>query len=464
MYLNISRDSKESLTTQFFKQIKTKILKGELSGGYKLPSTRDLAGKYGVSRNIIIDVYEQLNAEGYINSITGDGSYINDNLVFDQGDLPELPLLNKGGFLPFDRSVIDFKSGLPDLLNFPMSRWLNITKEVYQNYTINDLAYGEPAGDYELREAISEYVKIHRGVKCQPEQIVITGGTTQAIGLICSILLKDKREVILEDPLTKDIYEIVTNNNGNAIPLPSDNEGIQICKINKDCKPCFIYTAPSHSFPLGITMSIKRRIELIEYAKGKDSYIIEDDYDSEFRYDVSPTPSLQGLYPSKVIYIGTFSKTLFPGLRIGYLILPPNLINNLRRAKWLHDLHNSTLEQRVLAKFVSDGHYVRHINRMKKIYKSKREFIVKELNRLFKDSIELIGNKVGMHIAIKFIGTEFSRSLIDELYNSGVKIYPVEEHSLIKGSYSDTILLGYGSLTREQITNGLEILKSIIIS
>lgn len=463
MHLVIDKKIKESLTLQIFNQIKKMILDGTLPGGFKLLSTRDISHDYGVSRNVVIEAYEQLLVEGYIESFTGDGSYVKKGLIFKNIDSPKIPRLIHGGILPQDRSVIDFKTGLPCLDLFPMNKWLKITKEVYQNITPRDLEYGTPSGTIDLREAIANYVRIYRGVNCSPNQILITGGTTQAIGIISKLLIsKEKQNVILEDPITKDISKIVKSYNGHVIPIPVDSNGIITDELNDGMNPNFIYTAPSHNYPLGMTMSIERRIKLLNYSRKNSCYIVEDDYDSEFRYDVMPTPSLQGLDPNKVIYIGTFSKTLFPALRIGYLILPPQLINGCRRQKWLHDLHNSTLDQLVLAQFINDGHYAKLITKLKKVYKAKRNHLTKTLKEVFKENIEIIGNKVGMHVAVKFNNITFTDKLISKLFKNGVKIYSVEEHTITKGVYNDTIILGYGNLTKEDISKGIVLIKQII--
>lgn len=441
------------------------ILNGTLPGGFKLTSTRELSQSYGVSRNVVLEAYEQLLAEGYIESFRGDGSYVKRNLLFKSQDMPKVANLIDGGFLPQDRNVIDFKTGLPCLDLFPINKWLKITKEVYKNITPKDLGYGAPSGTFELRDAISRYTRIYRGVNCSPDQILITGGTTQAIGIISKLLIsKEKPNVILEDPITKDINEIIISYNGNVIPIPIDSNGLITDKLNSNMKPNFIYTAPSHNYPLGMTMSIERRIKLIDFSRVNSCYIVEDDYDSEFRYDVMPTPSLQGLDPNKVIYIGTFSKTLFPSLRIGYLILPPQLINGCRQQKWLHDLHNSTLDQLVLAKFINDNHYTQLIAKLKKIYKSKRKHLTKVLEKEFGENIKIVGNKVGMHIAVKFSDIIFTEELIYKLYTKGVKIYPVETHSIIKGNYTDTIILGYGNLSKEEISKGIKLLAQFLNS
>lgn len=286
------------------------------------------------------------------------------------------------------------------------------------------------------------------------------GRHNQALGLISRLLISPKnREVILEDPITRDIQKIISDNGGKINPVPVDSMGIKTERLPKKISPGAIFVTPSHHYPLGVTMSAKRRVELLNYIKNRDIYIIEDDYDSELRYDVNPTPALQGLNPERVIYMGTFSKTLCPALRIGYIVLPYKLIERARYCKWNSDLHNSVIDQLILAKFINEGHYSHHISQMKKKQKNKREFLINNLKTEFKGKVKIIGSAVGLHIAVKFKNINFNKSKLQELEQHGVRVYPVEEHSMIKGNYRDTVIIGFGFLTQDQIEKGIHILK-----
>lgn len=457
MFIQIDRGKKTSLVKQVYSQIINKIHSGELKKNYKLPSSRSLASNLGVSRNVIVEVYEQLNAEGYIASKAGNGSYIEENLKFNLKPLSSPPEIEEIGFKKNNNDLIDFRSGLPDLTCFPVNKWSKLSKEVYSELTPMSLAYSQPEGTEELRKAIANYTSIYRGVKCHHNQIIITGGTTQAIGLISRLLIEEEnKDIILEDPITIDIQKIVASAGGNIYPVPVDNDGIVTSNL-PNIAPRAIFVTPSHHFPIGSTMSMKRRIELLKYASANGSYIIEDDYDSEFRYDVMPTPSLQGLDPNCVIYMGTFSKTLFPALRIGYIILPTQLINRAREEKWLTDLHNSVIDQLILAKYIKYGYYNISISKMKKRQKRKRDFLIQSITEIFKTKAIVLGSAVGLHIAVKFNGINFSDSVVEGLERNGVRVYPVEEHSIKKGFYRDTIILGFGLLNNEEIKKGIKI-------
>lgn len=463
MELDISRDKEIPLFRQIFDELKSRILDGRIAGGFKLPSTRDLAAELQVSRNVVLEAYDQLFAEGYTESRTGDGTYAVEGVRFEEGVLPDISAVKPIGFKTFDEKIIDFRSGLPDLNALPVKKWLQISREVYLNSPRTAFAYGQPEGTAELRTAIARYTSAYRGVKCHPDQILITGGTTQAIGIVSRLLLgENNKTVCLEDPVTIDIVKIVSGAGGNVHPVPVDNEGIIFEEIKNNPVPAFIYVTPSHHFPLGVTLSVKRRIELIEYARKNSVYLVEDDYDSEFRYDVKPTSSLQGFDPQRVIYLGTFSKTLFPALRIGYIIFPPELINKGRRQKWFSDLHNSVMDQLVLARFIEEGHFARTVASMKKKHRSRRDFLVSALKSHFGPEAEILGTSVGIHMAVRFRGIDFNRRLLEVLEDKGVRIYPVEEHAIIKGKYTDTIILGFGFISREKIGEGIKILKETL--
>lgn len=462
MELNIDREGNKPLHEQIFQGIKKLILSGSMAGGYRLPSTRELAEHYSVSRNVVIIAYEQLLAEGFISSHTGKGSYVTEGLVYNEAKLPPLPALNNPGFKDLNKAIIDFRSGLPALSSFPLKQWLKVYRDTLLKAPPESFAYGDPQGTRELREAIARYTEVYRGVCCSPDQIIITGGTTQAISLLCRILMTENPHVFLEDPITKDLQEIIKEEGGILHGFPVDDQGITLQNMDNEPYPSFIYVTPSHQYPLGVTMSVKRRLELIKLAEKMGSYIVEDDYDSEFRYDVMPTPSLQGLAPNRVIYIGTFSKTLSPALRTGYLILPAELINSGRRRKWNADLHNPIPDQLVLAEFITQGYYTRSLARMKKRYKTRRDHMVRLLNTLFGPSITIMGSSVGLHMVVRFKGVVCDDFLLHKIEEAGVRVYPVEEHTMEKGSYSDSLILGFGNLVQEDAERGLRILKKVL--
>ncbi len=348
------------LIRQVYEQIRTRILHGELVAGECLPPTRELASHLGISRNVVVEAYEQLLAEGYIEGRQGSGTYVAEGAYLDQQE--------KTDYLSFFEmqqeeihDFIDFRSGIPALDMFPRHIWGQIAKQVCIETSQSVFGYGYPEGRRELRHILSRYLKRTRGVHCHSDQLVITSGATQALSLIANLLLSPGDEVIIEDPITHEIQTIFSSPGSVLYPIPVDEQGMKTDLIPQNKKPSFIFVTPSHQFPLGGTLPVQRRIQLIQFARTADCFIVEDDYDSEFRYQGAPINSLQGLDPKRVIYIGTFSKILSPALRLGYLILPPSLTKRCKDLKWFMDLHTPSLQQLTLARFIDEGHLERHM-------------------------------------------------------------------------------------------------------
>lgn len=315
--------------------------------------------------------------------------------------------------------------------------------------------YDHPEGRIELRRILSQYLRRTRGVKCCAEQIVITSGATQAFSLITRLLLYPGDKVIIEDPITLEIQTIFTSTGATLIPVPVDERGIKTDFISNEKEPKFIFVTPSHQFPLGSILPVQRRIQLIQFARANQCYIVEDDYDSEFRYDGEPISSLQGLDSERVIYVGTFSKNLSPALRMGYLVLPQALIERCRKLKWFNDLHTPSLNQMLLAHFIEQGILERHIRKMRKVYMERREVLRKALNREFGQLVEVSGDSTGLHLIAEFKGIEFTSELIERLYQNNVKVYPVEHHAIDKGRHVNKVILGYGNLKINEIEEGV---------
>jgi GntR family transcriptional regulator/MocR family aminotransferase len=462
-FVSVDRGASRSLIGQVYDQIRDLILAGTLRCGTKLPSTRALALELAVSRNVVLEAYEQLLAEGYLETRAGSGSYVAAGAAFDAAPETNVDGLRLVGFKPFRVDLVDFRSGLPDLSRFPVRTWRRLSREVWEGITPRDLAYSQPEGRPELREAIARYISAHRGVRCHPDQVLVTAGTTQAVGIVSRLLLQGgNKTCVLEDPVTIDIQHIISGFGGRVIPVPVDEQGLQTDALPTGRIPGFIYVTPSHQFPLGVTMPIQRRVGLLEYAQRSGAYIVEDDYDSEFRYESPPVSSIQGLDPQRVVYIGTFSKTLCPAMRIGYIVFPPDLVNRGRQVKWFIDLHNASVDQLILARFISEGYFLRHVSNMKKVHRQKRKVLVEAITACFSDTVTLLGASAGLHLCVRFPGIEFTPTLLEELERRGLVVYPVEEHAIRKGRYRDTVILGFGMLEVERIQAGIKILRRCI--
>jgi len=459
----LDRTSPIPLIRQIYSSIRAQILSGTLRAGNRLPSSRELAKQLEVSRNVVMEAYDMLYSEGFTTARHGSGTFVAPGTKFPTTSTGHT-LKAKTVSMGYESSagIINFKPGTPDLSEFPLRAWLQAVKAAYLHPVNDSMGYGQPEGRRELRRAICDYVISQRGVLCHPDQIIITAGTTQAIGIACHLLLGKRRNVVLEDPITRDIQLIVQGQGGIIHPVTADDNGMVTDELPPDIYPAFIYVTPSHQFPLGGTLPIQRRIALLKYAGKNGAYVIEDDYDSEFRFDGPPLSSLHGLAPERVVYIGTFSKTLSPALRTGYLILPQELISKGRGKKWHCDLHNETPTQLALAHFIDQGAYLRHLARIKRLYACKRRIVEQALTEIFADQVKIMGSSAGLHLAARFTDTDFTQKLLVKIEDSGVRVYPAEAHSIRPGKHNDTLIMGYGNLTEEHIVRGIRILHDAL--
>ena len=462
VWITIDRSSKSPLKEQIIGQLRTQILTGGLQAGEPLPSTRQLAVELQVSRNILLEAYEQLTAEGYLEGRTGTGTFVAQGAVLAPFDPRQPSSAPKDANDRPREDRISFRSGIPALDRFPRRKWAQLAHEVISYTPDRNFGYDSPEGRPELRSAIAKYVYRVRGVRCRPDQVVITSGATQAITLAARVCAGPGEPIILEDPITNDIQTIFASHGSRLVPLPVDDSGIDTSQLALGTLRGSVYVTPSHQYPLGSILPIPRRVQLIEYARRTGSYIIEDDYDSEFRYEGDPIPSLQGLDPNVVVYLGTFSKILSPALRMGYMILPDPLIERCRRLKWFSDLHTPSLEQLTLARFVEDGHLERHIRKMKKLYKRKRDFVRERLKEAFGDRVVISGDSTGLHLIAEFPDTAFTEATLNRLLEAGVYAQPVSVHAFDSARHANRLIIGFGHLEEREIALGVERIQGVL--
>lgn len=462
MWLSIDPTGGKTIIRQVYEYIRTRVMSGELKGGERLPSSRELALTLQVSRNVVMEAYELLKAEGFVESRQGAGTYVASGAYLERvnGAEPETEWLAGAQYPEVSVSVasegvIDFRSGVPALDQFPRNLWGRLYEQTCKQTPPQALGYDKPEGRYELRSVLANYLRRTRGVICSPEQIVITSGATQALALVAKLLLSPGSKVIIEDPITQEIHTIFGHPGVQLLPISVDDDGMQTELIDPSERLTMIYVTPSHQFPTGGILPIRRRLDLIRMARASECYIVEDDYDSEFRFEGPPVSSLQGLEPDRVIYIGTFSKLLLPSLRLGYMILPPPLIEQGRKLKRLFDHHVPSLDQLVMAQFIKNGHLERHITVMKKLYRARRNTLVQALTASFGDQVTIRGHTTGLHLVAAFRGINFTDALVASILERGVRVYPVEDHALCKGNRSNELILGYSNVRDEQIFEGI---------
>ncbi len=464
-WLGVTRNSEIPLIRQLYEQIRLKILQGELRPGERLLSTRELATELNVSRNVILEAYEQLAAEGYLNGRGGSGTYVADGAYLvdlECGD-PAEPFNQQEKTLakPINARMIDFRTGVPALELLPRKTLGQLFYATCTKSPSSIFDYWKPEGCLELRSVLSRYLARTRGVRCEPNQVIITTGAAQALFLTGKALLSPGDRVIAEDPLHMHFQKILLSCGAELCPVPVDESGMVTEQATDEDQARLVLVTPSHQFPLGGILPVQRRIELVQFAKKTGCYIVEDDYESEFRFEGTVVSSLQGLSPEHVIYIGSFSKILAPALRIGYLVLPHALIEHFRELKYILDNHTPILDQLVLASFIEKKALEHHVAKMKILYKKRQMALIKSLKYYFHEMHRVIGSSTGLHLVAEFERIVFTESLLSKLDEAGVRVYPVEMHALHKGRHLSQVILGYGNLTEEEILEGVRRIKNV---
>jgi GntR family transcriptional regulator/MocR family aminotransferase len=356
---------------------------------------------------------------------------------------------------------VSFISGLPDLSLFPRRGWNKAYSRALEYARDEEFTYGSPRGNALLREVLAGFLFRSKGIRARPDNIIITSGAAQAISLLAHVMSRSGRRIIPEDPLVSFVYEIFSAYGFRPDFADVDEEGIVPDSISAR-GASLIYVSPSHQFPLGGTLSARRRIQLLSAIAETDCFIIEDDYDGEFRYGSRPIAPLQVLAPERVIYIGTFSKNLAPALRLGYMVVPDQLLDRLKKLKRLFDLITEGLSQLAMARFINEGLLERHIARMRKIYQKRKEMIEELLLQTFGDSVEIRGQTTGLHLVLRFPGCHFKPDMPGELLKKGLKVEPVSPCGIRTKAHGDKLVLGYGQVKEQEITKGVAILKEYI--
>ncbi|OMD85506.1 PLP-dependent aminotransferase family protein [Paenibacillus odorifer] len=467
------------LSRQIYEQVRNAIHSGALSGGDSLPPSRTLANQLEVSRSVILQSYELLQAEGYLEMRKGAGTYIT-GLPVEEKDPqdsenpynfitkgPDFLTLNPTSIIENDLNTVlcNFRHGVPAWDAFPMDQWQKALMNACRRASPDTLGYGPVEGSLGLRQEIARLLRSTRSMPVVPEQIVITSGATQALDILSRIFVSKGDQVIVEDPSHNVVREIFSFAGAVVTPIRVDLEGICVDELQASCdtikedphkKPKLAYVTPSHQFPFGVTLSMKRRVQLLEWAKANQAFIIEDDYDSEYRYEGPKLSSLAGLdVEGRVIYVGSFSKVLFPSLRIGYVVLPPTLIQPFLAVKWITDRMSSALDQEALAEFIQNGHYARHVTQMGKLYAARRACLVKSLDAEFGSRVRYYGEEAGLHLLIELESNAEEHRIAELALRYGVRVYPASSYFVGSKPQGPVFLLGYSNLTENQIKMGV---------
>ncbi len=468
LMIHLNSDSGKPLYEQIYDYIRRNIVDGKISCGEKLPSTRLLAAYLQVSRSTAKTAYEQLVSEGYIEARRGSGYYVCDisDLYFNRRQKGQTK--QKAKILdrkePALQYRIDFSPEENEFLHFPYNAWRKISKEILSANDPQLFRAGEAAGEWELRRAVCDYLYHARGVKCGPAQMVIGAGNEYLLILLVQILGRGIK-VAMENPTYLKAYQTLANMGCEMVLAQMDKSGICMEEIRAQ-ETDVIYAMPSHQFPMGTVMPMKRRLELLRWAAEKPGrYIIEDDHDSEFRYRGKPIPSLQGNdVNGNVIYLGTFSKSISPSIRVSYMILPEPLLDSYDANCAFYASTVPKEQQRALAAFLDQGYFERYLNKMRRIYKAKHDLFYSLLK---KESWvrKVYGDHAGMHLLAELKTSESAAFIVEAAKAKGVRVYDLKEYAIPGGDREmgiPTLLLGYGALDEQEMKTGLACIREIL--
>lgn len=499
--VGLERDSAVPLHRQLYEGLRGEILSGRLPAGSRLPSVRSLVREFEISRNTVTGALSQLSAEGYLEPRVGSGTYVArsmpDELLWagrqskgldgrtpmpgpsrwgpERGPREQRLLSGRGSLLattPVGATVrragppapfAAFAPAVPDVRAFPHRTWGRIAGRMWRRPPEDLLRYGAPAGYRPLREAVAEHLRASRAVDCSWERVIVVSGSQQALDLCARLLLDPGDQAWIEDPCYLGARAALSANGARTVPVPVDGEGLDVA-AGKEKAPGarLACVTPSHQYPTGATMSVGRRLALLEWSSRVGAWILEDDYDGEFRYSGRPLPSLQGLdNGGRVLYLGTFSKSLFPALRLGYLVVPEDLVDAFANAKALSDRHTPAVEQAILAEFVAEGHFGRHLRRVRKLYAERQAALVEAAKEELAGLLEVRASDAGLHL----VG-HLAENVDDELASQraatmGILAPSLSAHRL-SGSGPPGLVLGYAAFEEQVIRHGVGRLAEVL--
>lgn len=454
-----------------------------MAAGARLPSTRDLAADLGIARNTVLQVYDQLNEEGYVHAGVGRGTYVQDisqdiieplagaaaaaaHAAADGRQGPPLSrrgsmLLSQLGFS--NRQSGAFMPGIPDVREFPLKTWARIQNRHWREGPWDLMRYA-PAGGYgPLRQALSDYLGSVRSVRSTAPQVILTTGIHQAIDVTARLLCDPGDTVWIEEPAYWGVRNLLASAGLNIVPIPVDAEGLWLGEAEHSRAPRLIVVAPSHQYPLGMVMSLARRRMLLDYARQHACWILEDDYDSEFRYGSRPLPSLQGMDEGeRVLYAGSFSKTLYPGLRVGFLVVPEALAEAFANAVAELYREGNMMTHAVLAEFIREDHLGSHIRRVRRRYAERRACLIEEVRRHFGDTLDIVGDDAGLHLILALPDGVDDVTVERDALRQGVVTRSLSTYYMDRAHARPGLLLGYAGATPEEIRPAFEVLARVI--
>jgi len=479
--INLDRESARSMGSQLCDQLRSLILSGRLGSGERLPSSRELAEDLGISRTLVLEAFEQLEAEGYVEGLRGSGSFVREGASLagrraqaaaGSDGRAGVALARWRAFPPAARaaSAVDFRPGRPDLGLFPREAWARALAEAARGLPESAFGYGDGAGLPDLREEIAAFLFRSRGISAGPEDIFVTSGISQSLGIASRFLLRaasrERRVAILENPCQPALSGLLAREGVSLFAANVDSEGLEPSCLPAD-RTALAFVTSSHQYPLGAVLSAPRRAALVEWARVTGSYIFEDDFDGDFRYGGAPLQPLRELDPERVLYAGSFSKSFSPGLRLGYAIVPPRLREGWSACRELADIHSCAFTQAAMASFLASGSYERHVARMRKVYAEKRAAMLACLCGCFGENVEVMGAAAGLHVAVRFVGTSgghaprFDEATVARIASGGAVVYPASRYAFAPyAGIRSVLLLGYGHLSEDEMKRGLDSVRT----
>jgi GntR family transcriptional regulator/MocR family aminotransferase len=470
----IRLDPDQGLARQLYQALRERILDGRLAGRTRLPASRDLAALLGISRNTVTRAFDQLYAEGYVEGRVGDGTYVAD-LAGERpaaqpparGPAPSAALQRLQQHHlppPLSGAPRAFRIGVPAFDLFPFETWARLQARFWRKPSAARLGYGDPAGDATLRELVAAYLRSSRGLNCDPAQIVITCGAQQAISLCAQLLVQPGERVAVENPGYRAAGHAFAVAGAELCCVPVDGDGLDTAALGaiEDCR--LVYVTPSHQYPTGVTLSLARRLELLEWAERRDGWIIEDDYDGEYRYSGTPLTPLAALdRQGRVLYVGTFCKIAFPALRLGYLVLPPALTEAFARRRAVDMRHSEIGTQAVMAEFIAAGHFQRHVRRMRQAARARLEALQYKWPAAIPGCAALPQVEAGLHLCVRVDSLARERELLAAGRAAGVEMNGLSDYWLPHSREPEDdragLVLGFAAVPEAQIAEAIATLR-----